>query len=77
VAAVQGGTVSGVLFTLSVTRASITEVDESAIFGAYSYADRKHLFVQPYEFFAVDFEFTFVMPKNCVSMITLDDEIVC
>lgn len=74
---VQGATVSGVLVTLSVTRASVIEVDENAVFGDYSYAGKKHLFVQPFEFFAVDFEFTFVVPKNCASLITIDDPIEC
>jgi hypothetical protein len=76
-AAIRSATVSGVVFTVSITRAQIIEVDESAVFGGYSYADRKHLFVQPYEWFAVDFEFTFAVPKNCASLITLDDEITC
>jgi hypothetical protein len=74
---VQGATVSSIPVTLSVTRASITEVDENAIFGDYSYAGKKYLFVQPFEFFAVDFEFTFVVPKNCASMITITDPIDC
>jgi hypothetical protein len=52
-------------------------VDENAIFGDYSYAGKKHLFVQPFEFFAVDFEFTFVVPKNCASLITIADPIEC
>lgn len=77
VAKVQGATVSGVPITLSINRASITEVDENAIFGAYSYAGKKHLFVRPFEFFAIDFEFTFVAPNNCASLITIDDPISC
>ncbi len=77
VSSVQGATVSNVSVTLLVTRASITEVDENAVFGQYSYAGKKHLFVQPFEFFAVDFEFTFVVPKNCASLITIDDPIEC
>jgi hypothetical protein len=77
VASVQGATVSSVPVTLSVTRASITEVDENAIFGDYSYAGKKHLFVQPFEFFAVDFEFTFTAPKNCASLITIGTAINC
>lgn len=77
VARVQGATVSGVPITLSVTRVNITEVDENTVFGQYSYADKKHLFVQPFEFFAVDFEFTFVAPNNCASLITIDDPIDC
>lgn len=77
VARVQGATVSGAPITLSVTRVNVTEVDENAVFGQYSYAGKKHLFVQPFEFFAVDFEFTFVAPNNCASLITIDDPIEC
>jgi hypothetical protein len=75
--AIQGASVVGIPITLSLSRATIIEADENNIFGAYGYKDKKHLFVQPFEFFAIDFEFTFVMPKNCASLITIGTSINC
>jgi hypothetical protein len=75
--AVQNVTVSGIPITLSITRARIIQVDANEVFGRYSYVQKEHLYLQPFEWFAIDFEFTFGMPKNCASLITLDDEITC
>jgi hypothetical protein len=75
--AIQGATVATIPISLSISRASILEADENNIFGSYGYSDRKNLFVRPYEFFAIDFEFTFVMPKNCASLVTIGTSIDC
>jgi len=77
VAAVNNATVSGIDVQVITTRARIIEVDYESVFGKYSYGDKMHLFVQPYEWFAIDFEFSVQVPNACASLITIDDAIEC
>ncbi len=77
VAAVNSATVSTIPVQVITTRARIIEVDYESVFGRYSYGDKMHLFVQPFEWFAIDFEFLVTVPNACASLITLDDAITC
>lgn len=74
---VNNATVSNIPVQVITTRANIIEIDHEAVFGKYSYGDKQHLFVQPYEWFAIDFEFLVTLPNNCASLIAIDDAIEC
>ena len=77
IAAVQQVTVLNIPITINTTRARIIQVDASEVFGKYAYGDKEHLFVQPFEWFAIDFDFSVTVPKNCASLITIGTEIDC
>lgn len=77
VAAINEATVSSIPVQVVTTRANVVQVDYNAIFGQWSYGDKQHLFLRPFEWFAIDFEFLVTVPNACASLITLDDPIEC
>lgn len=55
-----------------------TEVQKSmSIFQGYSYEERSHLMLYPYDFFAFDIAVSFYVKKNCLSALTVPDPIDC
>ena len=77
IAKVNTATVSTIPIQIVTTRANIIQVETDTVFGRYSYGDKQHLFVQPFEWFAIDFEFLVTMPNMCASLITIDDPVEC
>lgn len=60
-----------------VLRFTVGGTDYNTAFGRYSYADRAHLFFDPYGFFYFDMEIELRINAACVPALTLSDPIDC
>lgn len=70
-------TVDGISGRLDINSARLLPRDHRQIFGRYSYADKQHVFFSPYDFFAVDLTCRVHLNRDCLTGVTLGDEITC
>lgn len=66
------------LIRLDVSASSKSQSRGLDIFSQYSYLPTyRQLFKYPYDFFAIDFDFEWMIWKKCIPAVSLQDSVVC